>query len=48
MPADRRRILALLTASIATPAFGQSMSRVTAYAFSFAGARLSPFFTSFY
>jgi glutathione peroxidase len=37
MPADRRRILALLTASIATPAFGQSMSRVTAYAFSFAG-----------
>jgi hypothetical protein len=24
------------------------MSRVTAYAFSFAGARLSPFFTSFY
>jgi glutathione peroxidase len=34
---DRRGILAMLTVSAAPPAFGQSMSRITAYAFSFAG-----------
>jgi len=37
MLTDRRRILAMLPACVATPAFGQSMSRLTAYAFSFAG-----------
>jgi glutathione peroxidase len=37
MRADRRRILALLAGTIATPALGQPMSRITAYAFSFEG-----------
>ena len=37
MLTDRRHALAILAATVATPAFGQSMSRVTAYAFSFAG-----------
>ena len=45
MPADRRYVLALLSACFATPAFAQTfsmqqaptMSRITAYAFSFAG-----------
>jgi glutathione peroxidase len=34
---DRRLLLAMLAASAANPAFGQSMSRITAYAFSFTG-----------
>ena len=39
MLTDRRRVLTLLAASFATPAFAQApaMSRITAYAFSFAG-----------
>jgi glutathione peroxidase len=39
MLADRRRILALLAGTLATPrlANAQAMSRITAYAFSFAG-----------
>ena len=42
MTIDRRHVLALLAAGVASPAFGQSpdgaaMSRMTAYAFSFAG-----------
>ena len=37
MLTDRRHVLAILSGVLATPAFGQSMSRVTAYAFSFAG-----------
>ena len=36
---DRRRLLGLFAASFATPAFAQApaMTRITAYAFSFAG-----------
>ena len=36
---DRRHVLALLAGALATPAFAQApaMSRITAYAFSFAG-----------
>jgi glutathione peroxidase len=39
MIADRRHVLGLLAASLAAPAYAQSpaMSRITAYAFSFAG-----------
>ena len=39
MLTDRRHVLALLAGSFATPAFAQApaMSRITAYAFSFAG-----------
>src|SRR5438270_10976450 len=39
MLADRRRVLVLLAGTLATPtiAHGQAMSRMTAYAFSFAG-----------
>ena len=45
MPTGRRFVLALLSACFATPAFAQAfsmqqaptMSRITAYAFSFAG-----------
>ena len=37
MLTDRRHVLAILSGVLATPAFGQSMSRITAYAFSFAG-----------
>jgi glutathione peroxidase len=36
MRIDRRHVLAILCAGAASPAFGQSMSRITAYAFSFA------------
>ncbi len=38
MPADRRRVLALLAGTLAAPtlAHAQTMSRITAYAFSFA------------
>jgi glutathione peroxidase len=41
MIADRRQVLALLAASVATPAFAQGpgMSRMTAYAFTFAGLK---------
>ena len=36
---DRRRVLGLMAGSFATPAFAQApaMTRITAYAFSFAG-----------
>jgi glutathione peroxidase len=37
MRIDRRYLLAILGGTFAGPAFGQSMSRITAYAFSFAG-----------
>ena len=37
MRIDRRHLLAILGGTFAGPAFGQSMSRITAYAFSFAG-----------
>jgi glutathione peroxidase len=39
MPIDRRQFLAMLAAGAATPAYAQSpaMSRVTAYAYTFAG-----------
>src|SRR5438046_9161307 len=39
MITDRRRVLALLVSSFATPALAQApaMTRITAYAFSFAG-----------
>lgn len=37
MRIDRRHVLAIVGATFAGPAFGQSMSRITAYAFSFAG-----------
>jgi glutathione peroxidase len=36
---DRRRMLALLAGSLATPAVATEISRVTAYAFNFAGLR---------
>ena len=39
MSLDRRTVLALGLGALASPAFAQSMSRITAYAFTFAGLK---------